>query len=173
MSYSSVVDLPELADARFELVSALVFSTASSILELVDGGFEEDDPPKSMEEMRELTEAFLELAEGLVLETSASSSSETASKLALSGASVSAGVGVEVPKISEEILELIEALAEAAFGAASASSLSWVWSVASSSSSDSFSGAIWELREALALTLNIPRSSSSSEKASVVALLLT
>ena len=88
MSYSSVVDLPELADARFELVSALVFSAASSILELVDGGFEEDDPPKSMEEMRELTEAFLELAEGLVLETSASSSSETASKLALSGASV-------------------------------------------------------------------------------------
>ena len=88
VSYSSVVDLPELANARFELVSALLFSSVSSILELVDGGFEEDDPPKSMEEMRELTEAFLELAEGLVLETSASSSSETASKLALSGASV-------------------------------------------------------------------------------------
>ena len=86
MSYSWVVDVPELAEARFELVSTLVFST--SILELVDGGFEDDDPPKSMEEMRELTEAFLELAEGLVLETSASSSSETASKLALSGTSV-------------------------------------------------------------------------------------
>ena len=88
VSYSWVLDLPELADARFELDSALAFSSVSSILELVDAGFEGDDPPKSMEEMRELTEAFLELAEGLVLETSASSSSETASKLALSGTSV-------------------------------------------------------------------------------------
>ena len=75
-------------------------------------------------------------------------------------------------KISEEIRELIEALAGVAFGANSACSLSWVWSVARSSSSDSFSGAIIELREALALTLSIPRSSSSSENASVVALLL-
>lgn len=175
VSYSSV-DVPELADARFELVSAFVSSAASSIFELVDGDLGDEESPNSMAEMRELTEAFLELAEGLpdaFWETSASSSSDTESKLTLSGVSASAGVGVaEAPNIRDEIRELIEALAAVTFGASSASSVSWVWSVASNSSSDSFSGAIWELREALALTLSIPISSSSSENASVVALLL-
>ena len=149
-------------------------SAASSVFELVDVDLGEEEPPNSMAEMRELTEAFLELAEGLAdafWETSASSSSDTESKLTpRSGVSASAGVGVEAPNISDEMRELIEALA--GVGASSASSLSWVWSVASNSSSDSFSGATWELREALALTLSIPRSSSSSENASVVALLL-
>lgn len=126
VSYSWV-DAPELADARFELVFAFVSSAASSIFELVDGDLGDEESPNSMAEMRELTEAFLELAEGLPFwETSASSSSDTESKLPLSGVSASAGVVVEDPNISDEIRELIEALADGAFGASSASSLSWV-----------------------------------------------
>ena len=142
VSYSSA-DVPELADARFELVFAFVSSAASSILELVDGDLGDEESPNSIAEMRELTEAFLELAETFPFwETSASSSSDTESRLTLSGVSASTGVGVDAPNISDEIRELIEALADVAFGASSASSVIWVWSVASNSSSDSFSGAI-------------------------------
>ena len=66
VSYSSVVEVPELADARLELVSAIVSSAASSFFELVDGDLGDAESPKIKAEMRELTEAFLELAEGLL-----------------------------------------------------------------------------------------------------------
>ena len=110
-----------------ELVFGFVSSAASSIFELVDGDLGDEESPNNMEEIRELTEAFFELAEGLPAgfwETSASSSSDTESKLTLSGVSAWAGVGVEAPNISDEIRELIEALVDVAFGATSASSLS-------------------------------------------------
>lgn len=116
--------------------ASLASTVPLSALELDEVVFSGAASPNRMDEIRELTEAFLELTETRELAEAladalggkiSSSSSETASRLVstLELTDVSLA-GVEDPKMREDILELMDALAAGASGAVSESSLSWV-----------------------------------------------